>query len=79
MRLSELINLKEAQIDKGYSNLKVLGKRNKERIIPINNLLLYPILEYMNAKRNNIDIFDTEYLLINEKEKSYSQSMYIIK
>ena len=69
MRLSELINLKEAQIDKGYSNLKVLGKRNKERIIPINNLLLYPILEYMNAKRNNIDIFDTEYLLINEKGK----------
>jgi|ERR1035437_511880 integrase/recombinase XerC len=69
MRLSELINLKEAQIDKGYSNLKVLGKRNKERIIPINNLLLYPILEYMNSKRNNIDIFDTEYLLINEKGK----------
>ena len=34
MRLSELINLKESQIDKGYSNLKVLGKRNKERIIP---------------------------------------------
>lgn len=69
MRLSELINLKESQIDKAYSNLKVLGKRNKERIIPINNLLLYPILEYMNAKRNNIEIFDTEYLLINEKGK----------
>ncbi len=69
MRLSELINLKESQIDKGYSNLKVLGKRNKERIIPINNLLLYPILEYMNAKRNNIEIFDTEYLLINQKGK----------
>jgi integrase/recombinase XerC len=35
IRLSELINLKESQIDKGYSNLKVLGKRNKERIIGI--------------------------------------------
>ncbi|HEY8691022.1 MAG TPA: tyrosine-type recombinase/integrase [Chitinophagaceae bacterium] len=69
VRLSELINLKESQIDKGYSNLKVLGKRNKERIIPINNLLLYPILEYINAKRNNIEIFDTEYLLISEKGK----------
>lgn len=69
IRLSELINLKESQIDKGYSNLKVLGKRNKERIIPINNLLLYPILEYINAKRNNIEIFDTEYLLISEKGK----------
>ena len=69
MRLSELINLKESQIDKGYSNLKVLGKRNKERIIPINNVLLYQILEYINAKRNNIQIFDAEYLLISEKGK----------
>jgi integrase/recombinase XerC len=69
MRLSELINLKEAQIDKGYSNLKVLGKRNKERIIPINNLLLYPILEYIKSKRDNVEVFDTEYLLISEKGK----------
>jgi integrase/recombinase XerC len=69
MRLSELINLKESQIDKGYSNLKVLGKRNKERVIPINNLLLYPILEYINSKRDNVEIFDAEYLLINEKGK----------
>ena len=69
MRLSELINLKESQIDKGYSNLKVLGKRNKERIIPINNLLLYPILEYIKSKRDNVEVFDTEYLLISEKGK----------
>lgn len=69
MRLSELINLKESQIDKGYSNLKVLGKRNKERIIPINNLLLYPILEYIKSKRDNVEVFDTEYLLISERGK----------
>ena len=69
MRLSELINLKESQIDKGYSNVKVLGKRNKERIIPINNLLLYPILEYINSKRDNVEIYDAEYLLINDKGK----------
>jgi integrase/recombinase XerC len=78
IRLSELINLKESQIDKGYSNLKVLGKRNKERIIPINNLLLYPILEYINAKRDNIEIFDTEYLLISDKGKKL-QPGYVYK
>ena len=78
MRLSELINLKESQIDKGYSNIKVLGKRNKERIIPINNLLLYPILEYINSKRDSIEIFDTEYLLINKNGKKL-QSGYVYK
>ncbi|MEO7292312.1 MAG: tyrosine-type recombinase/integrase [Ginsengibacter sp.] len=76
MRLSELINLKESQIDKGYSNLKVLGKRNKERIIPIDNLLLYLILEYIKSKRDTIEIFDTEYLLINKKGKKL-QPKYI--
>ena len=78
IRLSELINLKESQIDKGYSNIKVLGKRNKERIIPINNLLLYPILEYINSKRDNVEIFDAEYLLINEKGKKL-QPGYVYK
>ncbi|MFN5889542.1 MAG: tyrosine-type recombinase/integrase [Bacteroidota bacterium] len=35
MRLSELINLKVADIDFYRGSLKVLGKRNKERLIPI--------------------------------------------
>jgi integrase/recombinase XerC len=35
MRLSELVNLKESDIDFGNDTVKVLGKRNKERIIPI--------------------------------------------
>jgi len=40
MRLSELINLKETDIDFHQSALKVLGKRNKERLIPFSNKLL---------------------------------------
>ena len=36
MRLNELITLKEKQIDSGSSQIKVLGKGNKERIIPVN-------------------------------------------
>ena len=35
MRLSELINLKEKQVDFGRKQIKVLGKGNKERIIPV--------------------------------------------
>ena len=37
MRLSELVNLKKSDIDTYNSSVKVLGKRNKERIIPLPN------------------------------------------
>ncbi|HUS00094.1 MAG TPA: site-specific tyrosine recombinase/integron integrase [Chitinophagaceae bacterium] len=64
MRLSELINLKESQIDRGNNNIKVLGKGNKERIIPVNNDLLAQVLNYINEKPKQND-----YLFINEKGK----------
>lgn len=69
MRLSELINLKESQIDKSNSNIKVLGKGNKERIIPVNNELLSDVFNYITEKKNKVENVDTLYLLINEKGK----------
>jgi integrase/recombinase XerC len=50
MRLSELINLKESQIDYSYHQIKVLGKGNKERIIPVNTELLNSLKLYVDAK-----------------------------
>ncbi len=50
MRLSELINLKESQIDYSYKQIKVLGKGNKERIIPVNAELLNSLKQYANSK-----------------------------
>jgi integrase/recombinase XerC len=69
MRLSELINLKELQIDRSNNNIKVLGKGNKERIIPVNNELLTHILHYNSEKEINIEKPDREYVLINGKGK----------
>jgi integrase/recombinase XerC len=40
IRLSELINLKTNQIDYSYKQIKVLGKGNKERLIPVSSELL---------------------------------------
>lgn len=68
MRLSELINLKEKQVDISYSQLKVLGKGNKERIIPISPALLKEIQEYIAAKPENRGDKVTN-LLVNEKGK----------
>ena len=50
MRLSELINLKESQLDTSQSQVKVLGKGNKERIIPVSKDLVKDLKEYINDK-----------------------------
>src|SRR5690349_16070997 len=51
IRLSELINLKEKEIDLRNRTLKVLGKRNKERVIPFSQGLV-PLIERYLATRN---------------------------
>lgn len=47
LRLSELINLKEMQVDYYNKQIKVLGKGNKERIIPVSTNLMQEIRNYI--------------------------------
>ncbi len=51
MRLSELLGVKDMDVNAYEGTIKVLGKRNKERIIPINNELKLLIAEYQDLKR----------------------------
>ena len=77
MRLSELIFLKERNIDPGSGTLKVEGKGNKERIIPVNNHLINLISEYLAQKRKNFGSEKKEYLLVNPKGKTlYPKYVY---
>ena len=48
MRLSELIHIKSSHIDKVNSQIKVIGKRNKERLIPITFNTLKDLNEFIN-------------------------------
>ena len=50
MRLSELIHLKQSQIDPANGQLKVLGKGNKERILPIAPPLMDQLIAYKNDR-----------------------------
>jgi integrase/recombinase XerC len=68
MRLSELINLRERQIDEGRGQLKVLGKGNKERILPVNSVVMKGIKEYQQLKRKEFEKPD-DTLLVTEKGK----------
>src|SRR5213075_2598192 len=53
MRLSELINLKDKQVDFSRSHIKVLGKGNKERIIPVSKSVLDLIRDYQQLKKKD--------------------------
>lgn len=66
MRRSELVNLKESQVNAAANNIKVLGKGNKERLIPVSAALIKEINEYITAKQT-IEAANRVYLLINEK------------
>ncbi len=79
IRLSELINLKQSHIDKRNSTIKVLGKGNKERVIPVNNILLKEIDNYILEQKKNIPDILNDFLLINKKGKKLNpKSVYNI-
>jgi len=69
MRLSELINLKESQLDSSYQQIKVLGKGNKERIIPVSADLLKELKLYTVNKPRGEDC-PVENVFVNEKGKT---------
>jgi integrase/recombinase XerC len=50
MRQAELIELTHADVDAGQMQIKVLGKRNKERIIPLSDHVIKLLHEYVTAK-----------------------------
>jgi integrase/recombinase XerC len=79
MRLSELINLKEGNIDFYNQSIKVLGKGNKERIIPMSKQLAEEIKKYVVAKKERTIKSESEVLLVGEKGKKLaSRSVYSI-
>lgn len=67
MRLSELIGLKSSFLDASLSQIKVLGKGNKERIIPITKALMSELLVYENSKP--IRLPKVDHLFTNNKGK----------
>lgn len=78
MRLSELVNLKESQVNSAGRSLKVLGKGNKERVIPVSEQLIVAINSYMKAKRALTDNADTTVLLVSDKgKKLYAKYVYL--
>ena len=69
MRQAELVNLTESQVDISNGNIKVLGKGNKERVLPISKDLMLLVVNYQEGKRSQFEHFDNVLLLVNGKGK----------
>ena len=77
MRQAELTGLKEAAVSKSNSTIKVLGKGNKERIIPVSNQLMHKLEEYIAEKRELHAAFDKDVLLVTlSGKKLYPRYVY---
>ncbi len=71
LRLSELVGLDDEMVDFVNSQLKVTGKRNKQRIIPFGNELAEELRKYI-AVRDEKVVRVTPGLLLTEKGKRIS-------
>lgn len=69
VRLAELLNLKESDLDLRNRTIKVLGKRNKERVIPFTSSLVSILNGYHEVKRKCIDKKEHDFLLVTENGK----------
>jgi integrase/recombinase XerC len=74
MRRAELINLKLNNYDAGSGTLKVLGKRNKERIIPVLRCTADVINKYLTERTKLEVVEDAQLLILNSKGQKVSES-----
>lgn len=75
IRVSELVGLKSENVDTSRMFIKVLGKRNKERIIPISTELAITIEDYIRSKEELFGV--TDYFFVRENgEAMYTKKVY---
>jgi integrase/recombinase XerC len=77
IRLSELINLREKDINLSDSTIKVLGKRNKERIVPLPGEVLKGIKSFQILKYDYFKGNCEGYLIVTDNgEQTYPMMIY---
>ena len=78
LRVSELTNLRISNIYRDLQMIRVIGKNNKERLIPIGEAALHSIQLYLEGDRNrmmNIDPAHNDILFLNRRGKKLSRIM----
>lgn len=77
IRLSELLGLQESQLNLRERTIKVLGKRNKERVIPFSESLVSMIETYRSVRNREVDVKDHSVLFVTDAgERCYPMMVY---
>ena len=79
LRRSELTGLNDVDIDFGSRQLKVTGKRNKQRIIPFGQELADALNQYLEARREQFGQRENSALFLSDKgERMTGSQVYLI-
>ena len=74
VRRAELINLKCKDVSIGNATIKVLGKRDKERIVPLLSSVV-DLVKFYTSKRASLEVIeDSDFFFLNSKGLKLSQS-----
>lgn len=75
IRLAEILGLREGDVNFYEKTIKVLGKRNKERIIPVGNSLIQLVETYLQHKKD-AGIQGAHLLVTDRGEQLYPMFIY---
>ena len=78
IRLSELLNIEDKDVDLIECNIRVIGKRNKQRIIPIDKSLCNDIESYITLRNESVDKLVLNLFTRNNGKKMYPKMLYNI-
>ncbi|HKK38111.1 MAG TPA: tyrosine-type recombinase/integrase, partial [Cryomorphaceae bacterium] len=79
IRSAELVGLKLDAVDFEQGSIKVLGKRNKERIVPVGKPMIAALKSYLQVRFDLPRISDSEFFFLTQKgKKLYPKLVYRI-
>jgi integrase/recombinase XerC len=78
IRRAELINIEDKDVDLLNGNLRVIGKRNKERVIPIGSVLCEEIQQYLDIRTLELGAFTEKFFVKVNGMKLYPKLIYKI-
>ncbi|MDR3653309.1 MAG: tyrosine-type recombinase/integrase [Paludibacter sp.] len=76
IRLSELLTIKDSDIDLAEGNLRVIGKRNKQRIIPMGESLCIDIEHYITQRDKEAGTLEHFLFVRKNGQKMYPKMVY---
>ena len=79
IRCSELQSLSISNVDLSNNTIRVIGKRNKERVIPISNECRHYLIAWLQYRCDNVSYSDRFFISKQGTELTCKQIRYIVK